>query len=304
MMTPQPPSYSNGMNNVNQYTRPNYTSAQPQNTNQQPPYPMQPIPGTTSTAPPMGHYQSQNYTRPVQPPNTGSQHTTYHNTNVMERTAEAYVLSSVANESIPRDLRERFPRDDLGRVLFFTQPPMSTEHVVSGSTDVEQGTPLRHTEKYEHAQALRKRKQRERHRDADTNLDADDDLTEKQFDSLADGGSIEADGLRAQVTANSMRLLNDQVVKGMLDHYKVMTGVNWDEVLKNDMIRGQERTQKDRERDRAMAEKRAKLSRPHSDRYAASNGKHTLNSEGYLNDWQKGFFSGRYLDDYDSRLPF
>lgn len=222
----------------------------------------------------------------------------------MERTAEAYVLSSVANESIPRDLRERFPRDDLGRVLFFTQPPMSTEHVISGSTDLEQGTPLRHTEKYEQAQALRKRKQRERHRQADANLDVDEDSTEKPSVPPADDGSIEADGLRTQVTANSMRLLNDQVVKGMLDQYKVTTGTNWDEVLKDDMIRGQDRTRKDRERDGIMAEKKAKLKHPHSDRYAASNGQHTLNSEGYLNDWQKGFFSGRYLDDYDSRLPF
>lgn len=106
------------------------------------------------------------------------------------------------------------------------------------------------------------------------------------------------------MTANSMRLLNDQVVKGMLDEYKVTAGENWGKMLADDLARGQERAHQDRARDQAVAEKRAKLSYDHAAKYAASHGRLTLSSQGYISDWRKGFFSGRYLDDHDSRLPF
>lgn len=304
MMTSQPTSYANGMNNVNQYTRPNYTGTQSQNTSQTPSYPSQQVSNATHTAPPLNHYSSQNYSRPVQTPNPALQHAAHHNTTVMERTAEAYVLSSVANESIPRSLREQFPRDDLGRVLFFTQPPMSTEHMISGSTDREQRVPLRHSEKYEQARALRQQKQRERARGAHGPFNETSQSSSKRSSRLMESDSTDTNATRERVTANSMRLLNDQVVKGMLDEYKVTAGEDWGKTLADDLARGQERAHQDRARDQAAAEKRAKLSHDHAAKYAASHGRLTLSSQGYLSDWRKGFFSGRYLDDHDSRLPF
>ena len=32
-------------------------------------------------------------------------------------------------------------------------------------------------------------------------------------------------------------------------------------------------------------------------------GQYGLNEQGYISGWQKNFFTGTYLDDYDSRLP-
>jgi chromatin structure-remodeling complex subunit RSC1/2 len=37
---------------------------------------------------------------------------------------ETYVLPDQANLSIPSEIRERYQRDDLGRVIFFTAPPV------------------------------------------------------------------------------------------------------------------------------------------------------------------------------------
>ncbi len=68
-----------------------------------------------------------------------------------QRGAEVYVLSNIANESIPKHIRDRFPQDDEGRVLFFTQPPVLPDTVVRG----RDGQPLAHTEKYLAAKAER-----------------------------------------------------------------------------------------------------------------------------------------------------
>lgn len=40
---------------------------------------------------------------------------------------EVYVLNDYANASIPQDVREQFQRDEKGRVLFFTAPPLNVE---------------------------------------------------------------------------------------------------------------------------------------------------------------------------------
>lgn len=40
------------------------------------------------------------------------------------RPPEVYTLSETINDAIPRDIREDFKRDGLGRVLFFTAPPL------------------------------------------------------------------------------------------------------------------------------------------------------------------------------------
>lgn len=67
------------------------------------------------------------------------------------RGSEVYVLSNIANESIPKHIRDNFPQDDEGRVLFFTKPPTLPDTVVRG----RDGQPLAHTEKYLAAKAER-----------------------------------------------------------------------------------------------------------------------------------------------------
>lgn len=67
------------------------------------------------------------------------------------RGSEVYVLSNIANESIPKHIRDNFPQDNEGRVLFFTKPPTLSDTMVRG----RDGQPLAHTEKYLAAKAER-----------------------------------------------------------------------------------------------------------------------------------------------------
>ncbi|KAI9822882.1 MAG: hypothetical protein M1832_002907 [Thelocarpon impressellum] len=54
------------------------------------------------------------------------------NTYVPPKPVEVYHLSDAANASIPSDVRERFQRDEQGRVLFFTAPPLDNSKEASG----------------------------------------------------------------------------------------------------------------------------------------------------------------------------
>jgi chromatin structure-remodeling complex subunit RSC1/2 len=50
------------------------------------------------------------------------------NTHNPPRPVEVYTLDDALNESIPAEIREQFQRDEQGRVLFFTQPPLDRAH--------------------------------------------------------------------------------------------------------------------------------------------------------------------------------
>lgn len=53
---------------------------------------------------------------------------------------EVYTLPDAANFSIPAEVREQYQRDEFGRVLFFTTPPVSSE----GGTGVATGHSVRY----------------------------------------------------------------------------------------------------------------------------------------------------------------
>lgn len=55
---------------------------------------------------------------------------------------EVYTLNEAGNAAIPPDIREQFHRDEYGRVLFFTSPPLD---VLPPRRD---GAPLGHSAKY------------------------------------------------------------------------------------------------------------------------------------------------------------
>ncbi|KAI2471168.1 hypothetical protein F4781DRAFT_388222 [Annulohypoxylon bovei var. microspora] len=70
-----------------------------------------PSPARPSMAPtpgPSGHAQANAYNPP--------------------RPVEVYHLDDALNDKIPQDVREQFQRDEAGRVLFFTQPPLDRPH--------------------------------------------------------------------------------------------------------------------------------------------------------------------------------
>ncbi|ORY09744.1 chromatin structure-remodeling complex protein rsc1 [Clohesyomyces aquaticus] len=63
---------------------------------------------------------------------------------------EVYILNDHANASIPPEIREQFQRDEQGRVLFFTAPPLNAPRIVQ-----KEGAPLGHSARYLAAKAKR-----------------------------------------------------------------------------------------------------------------------------------------------------
>lgn len=61
---------------------------------------------------------------------------------------EVFVLNDHANASIPQDIREQFQRDEKGRVLFFTAPPLNIEQPLTKA-----GRALGHSARYLAAKA-------------------------------------------------------------------------------------------------------------------------------------------------------
>lgn len=90
-----------------------------------------------------------------------------------DRYHETYVLTDTANNSIPKDIRDRFPQDDEGRILFFTKPPQDTSHIVTGRSLAEKNTPLAHTPEYLEAKAKRDVLIAERKRKLQESVDRD-----------------------------------------------------------------------------------------------------------------------------------
>jgi chromatin structure-remodeling complex subunit RSC1/2 len=63
---------------------------------------------------------------------------------------ETYILNDAANASIPEDIRSQFQRDEKGRVLFFTAPPLNVPQPLS-----KDGRALGHSARYLAARAKR-----------------------------------------------------------------------------------------------------------------------------------------------------
>jgi chromatin structure-remodeling complex subunit RSC1/2 len=66
-------------------------------------------------------------------------------------------MSESANNMIPAEIREQFPQDEQGRVLFFTTPPVDTQHIIQGRTNAEKGDQLAHSLRYLAVKADRER---------------------------------------------------------------------------------------------------------------------------------------------------
>ncbi|KAK4933900.1 hypothetical protein LTR66_015832 [Elasticomyces elasticus] len=292
-MTPQT-SYNNA-----QY-RPQSSTTQPySNLNTQQSY----VPQANSyTASHPGSYNTtSNYARPM----TATQNTSYNTYSgnalaATHRTSETYVLSDVANAQIPKDVRDQFPQDDHGRVLFFTQPPTPNDHVISGGSSTEQGRPLQHSAHYQEASTAKKRKL--------------EYTSAKVMDFTKDNGTttngeasnnVPTDVQLTQYVQNiatrTQNLLASQLDQSFYQtKQKASADRMWQEQIEADVRRGEERLAKDRESDRLAAVRRAEL-KSISSKYDST--RNRFGKGGYLQDWQNNMWTGVYLDDRDPRLP-
>lgn len=221
------------------------------------------------------------------------------------RGAEAYVLSDPANASIPKDIRDQFPTDDNGRLLFFTQPPLDTQHIVSGSSEAEKGQPLQHSEKYMKALAVRKRKITEQHRES---IDIDSQgatLSNSKHARTTDThkssmSTVSTELPPGKITERATTLLTQKMKQATYKEYQDRYGDEWRRFLIADLDQQTMCYKNEAQNEQQASEQRRKFDQRHPEKLT---GQFTTNSQGYITGWQKSFFTGPYLDDYDSRLP-
>lgn len=215
------------------------------------------------------------------------------------------MLSDIANESIPKDIRDQFPRDGLGRILFFTKPPVDTQHTVSGRSESEKGLPLRHSDDYLEAKAARQQLIKERKRKAhdEANGGEYNGGDHKRFNAGAFAGNRDVDGHISASTAEedekasvirsrAMKMLNNGIIKSTVSEYLTKYGNKALEAFDEDRMRAQV-THSSHQEGVAVITKNEDEN---------NTGKSTLLGRDF---WAGRLVdgSGRYEDDYDNRLP-
>jgi len=94
---------------------------------------------------------------PPPPPQANSAHV-YN----VPRAPEVYTLADPIDAAIPADVREQFQRDDQGRVLFFTAPPLHRPHNGVAEQYAGLGHSVRHLSSIKQLREERARKRKER----------------------------------------------------------------------------------------------------------------------------------------------
>lgn len=125
---------------------------------------------------------------------------------------EVYVLNDHANANIPEDIREQFKRDEKGRVLFFTAPPLNVEPPLT-----KDGHALGHSARYLAAKVKKEASRADKRKTEEANVDereaaakkakADDELKFKT--AVAELGSKALSALENQL-AMATRLELDE----------------------------------------------------------------------------------------------
>jgi hypothetical protein len=258
------------------------------------------------------------------PRNTIQQHQAAQNyaqqqqSNIQDRRApEAYVLSDTANESIPKDIRDQFPQDDHGRVLFFTRPPIDTRHMITGRTASDKGKPLMHTTKYLEAKEARDKLLSERKRSAsDMNGEEHEVNGTKRAKQGHFGEERDADGRirvneaaaaemsqarlkdqeeAAQLQLRAIKKLEENMRRGTVEEYLRRYGKNALDALKEDQARAMARVRDEEQRAMMLGDLGSK-----GDDIVADT-KRLLSQNRWTGRYADG--TGRFEDDFDNRLP-
>lgn len=300
-MTPQiSPYQAQSISPAPQYLRQNSFQQTPATAHRTvtPQTPTQPLPYAASQQlhhiPALGAAHLPNYasnTAPVQPYGRPPVHPTQSYTPYggpmapPTREPDVFVLPDIANDSIPKSIRDQFPQDPQGRVLFFTRPPVLSDQAIYDRNDREKKKPLAHSERYLAAKAARDELIASRKR-ANANEQVTSDRKRAKGHAINGHGetngchsqSTNSAGLQdddgrqgAKSTKSDIELTTTNVIGAMqkwiqnmneqtVNDYKASYGDRWEEVLKEDGLRQQERTKKTAEKQKAREEILAKCS--------------------------------------------
>lgn len=145
------------------------------------------------------------------------------------RPVEVYHLSDGANGSIPADIREQFHRDEHGRVLFFTAPPLDVSPVPE-ATKKKFG----HSLKYLAARIREKRATSDESQAAASSAQIKDEKPQLKRDmEEVDERSREIKRLKV----HALEVLGSQIQEGTEKIYKEMYGDEWKAMLEAEEVK-------------------------------------------------------------------
>ncbi|KAJ9203045.1 hypothetical protein DTO164E3_1513 [Paecilomyces variotii] len=150
------------------------------------------------------------------------------------RPIETFHLSDAANAAIPADIREQFHRDDQGRVLFFSAPPLD----IVPSVEQRLGHSLKYLAAKEERQKLIEEKKRK-----EANEQAERERAAKR--KRADEQTALARKVQ-RLTEDAIRVLSEQISSGTDGYYKEHYGDKAEEAKLADLKKRQQQILKDR----------------------------------------------------------
>lgn len=143
------------------------------------------------------------------------------------RQSEIYTLSETANSAIPADVRSQFHRDDYGKILFFTSPPLNVDPLPQKSQFI--GHSLRYLA------------------DKARNKEADEKKRKARVARLEEEAQERAKRVKAEEQSMTEILLERKakalgkwtadMEKGTDALYEHLHGENWEAVRKQDMAK-------------------------------------------------------------------
>jgi chromatin structure-remodeling complex subunit RSC1/2 len=240
-VTPQPP-----------HTQPTYPYAAQQQLHAAPALPVTHAQGFVNPTP-VQSYQPRPQAQPIsQPyPSQGSSSNIHD-----QRVNEVFILSDNANALIPEEIRQRFPQDEQGHVLFFTKPPVLPTQVIHGKNDTARakGEPplLAHSEKYLAAKAERQKAITSRkHALANDDQGQSNNTKRTKTDAAAEKDDKEQ---ATKALADTLNKYIDKMNADTVAEYKELYGDKWEEYRKEDQERAKARAEREAEAEKKRAE--------------------------------------------------
>jgi chromatin structure-remodeling complex subunit RSC1/2 len=187
-------------------------------------------PNTPVAANPLANYNS-HYQNAVPNPRPVAQNSMSHNSHQTAynppKAVEVYTLSDTANAAIPTDIRDQFHRDEYGRVIFYTAPPLAIPPVP------EEKAALGHSLRYLADKARSKDEDEKKRKALEAQLESDASERLKRM-------RMDAEGKKQWILEQKVEALDKwskSMEKGTDELYKQMYGEKWKEVRDADLNR-------------------------------------------------------------------
>lgn len=165
-------------------------------------------------------------------------------------------MSDAANATIPVEIRQQFPCDDHGRILWFTTPPLNTATDQTLILSHKDGKPLVHTPEYFAAKEKRKELIEERKRQAQARSAEDQSARAEEVGDDHHPSSKRRRITDAQAENIALQTLVNQMLDASREWYRSQYGDRAAEAEQFDNLRAAERRNEVKAKESYLEERR------------------------------------------------